>query len=109
MSEYVDDTSAILEAAAEAAFRQAQSVYRADHDYFPLKSTWQTTDESVRDGWRKIATAALGAGRLNASKLNERDIANVLAPFFEEGFTARDGASAVLRLLIGARATGGLQ
>ena len=47
------------------------------------------------------ATAALSDGRLNASKLNENDIATALAPFFEEGWTARDGARAVLRLLLG--------
>ena len=100
-----DDPEVELEAAAAAAFRQAQSVYRADHDHFPLKSNWQTTDESVRDGWRKIATAAMSRGKLNASKLNENDIANALTPFFEEGYTARDGARAVLRLLLRSRAT----
>ena len=101
------DGEETIEAAAMAAFRQAQSIYRADHDHFPLKSNWQTTDESVREGWRRIATAALSEGNLNASKLNENDIANALAPFFEEGWTARDGARAVLLLLIGHSKTEG--
>jgi len=104
MSENIEeDASAILEASAAAAFRQAQSVYRADHDHFPLKNTWQNADEQIRDGWRKIAAAALSAGMLNASKLNERDIADALAPYFEEGYSPRDGADAVLRLLFGKR------
>lgn len=106
MSEVTDDdASDVIEAAAAAAFRQAQSVYRADHDHFPLKNTWQNSGEQVRDGWRKIATAALSAGKLNASKLNEHDIANALAPYFEDGYSPRDGAQAVLRLLLGKRPT----
>jgi hypothetical protein len=50
-----------LEDAAKAAFIKAQSVYRADHDHFPLKHTWETTTESIREGWRSIAYAALEA------------------------------------------------
>ena len=50
-----------MEDAAKAAFVQAQSVYRADHDHFPLKHTWETTLEGVREGWRKIAHAAVEA------------------------------------------------
>lgn len=49
------------DAAAYAAFNAAQSVYRGSHDYFPLKATWFTTTESVREGWRKIAEAVLEA------------------------------------------------
>jgi hypothetical protein len=96
-----DEPSNELEDAAAAAFRQAQSVYRADHDHFPLKNTWQTADEQVREGWRKIAAAALSSGRVNPSKLNENDIANSLAPYFDEGWSPIDGARAVLRLLLG--------
>lgn len=51
----------IVEDAAQAAFVKAQSVYRADHDHFPLKQTWETTSEGVREGWRSIAYAALEA------------------------------------------------
>lgn len=50
-----------LEDAAKAAFKQAQSIYRAEYDHFPLSTVWKTTDEAVRDGWRKIAAAALAA------------------------------------------------
>ena len=53
-----------LEDAAKAAFIKAQSVYRADHDHFPLRSTWETTTESVREGWRGIAYAALEAAEM---------------------------------------------
>jgi hypothetical protein len=51
----------ILEDAAKAAFVKAQSVYRGDHDHFPLKHTWETTTERIREGWRSIAYAALEA------------------------------------------------
>lgn len=54
-------TENIVEDAAKAAFTKAQSVYRADHDHFPLKHTWETTFESVREGWRAIAYAAVEA------------------------------------------------
>lgn len=50
-----------LEDAAKAAFVKAQSVYRGAHDHFPLKYTWETTTESIREGWRKIAHAAVEA------------------------------------------------
>lgn len=50
-----------VEDAAKAAFVKAQSAYRADHDHFPLKATWETTDERVREGWRSIAYAAIEA------------------------------------------------
>lgn len=50
-----------LEDAAKSAFVKAQSVYRADHDHFPLKSTWETTSEDVREGWRAISYAAVEA------------------------------------------------
>lgn len=53
-----------LEDAAKAAFTQAQSVYRSEHDHFPLKHTWETTYESVREGWRKIAHAAVEAAAM---------------------------------------------
>lgn len=53
-----------LEDAAKAAFTQAQSVYRGDHDHFPLKHTWETTTESIREGWRKIAYAAVEAAHM---------------------------------------------
>lgn len=58
-------SSAEIERAAEAAFREAQSVYRADHDHFPLRYSWETTDEQVRVGWRKIAEAAIRAAMEN--------------------------------------------
>jgi hypothetical protein len=51
----------MLEDAAKAAFTKAQSVYRANHDHFPLQNTWETATESVREGWRSIAYAALEA------------------------------------------------
>lgn len=51
----------IIEDAAKAAFTKAQSVYRKDHDHFPLRNTWETATESVRDGWRSIAYAAVEA------------------------------------------------
>lgn len=86
------------DAPAIAAFRQAQSVYRLEYDHFPLKNTWDKAGESVREGWRKIAAAACGAQKFDALKL-EHAIAEALAPYFEEGFTARDGAQAVMRLL----------
>lgn len=54
-----------LEEAAKAAFRKAQSVYRADHDHFPIVKTWESTAESVREGWRKIAYAAVESAREN--------------------------------------------
>lgn len=53
-----------MEDAAKAAFVKAQSVYRADHDHFPLRHTWETTLESVREGWRAIAYAALEAAQM---------------------------------------------
>lgn len=53
-----------LEDAAKAAFVQAQSVYRGDHDHFPLKDTWETTSDRVREGWRKIAYAAIEAASI---------------------------------------------
>lgn len=60
IGELLSDENA-LEDAAKAAFTKAQSVYRADHDHFPLKHTWETTFESVREGWRAIAYAAVEA------------------------------------------------
>jgi hypothetical protein len=51
----------VLEDAAKAAFIKAQSVYRGLHDHLPLKNTWETLTESIRDGWRAIAHAALEA------------------------------------------------
>lgn len=57
----VDDE--IVEMAARAAFRAAQSEYRASHDHFPLRHTWETTDDTVRSGWRRIARAVLSGGR----------------------------------------------
>lgn len=51
----------IVEDAAKAAFVKAQSVYRGDHDHFPLTYTWETTTERIREGWRSIAYAALEA------------------------------------------------
>ena len=64
MSETESNSLTREEAAAIAAFKAAQYVYRADHDHFPIKQTWETTDESVREGWRKIAKAALEAGNV---------------------------------------------
>jgi hypothetical protein len=88
-----------LEDAAKAAFKQAQNVYRLNYDHFPLKNTWESVDESIRDGWRKIVSAAL---RVGAPPLDEYEVAEALAPYFEEGFTPRDGARAVM-MLIGKR------
>jgi len=88
-----------IEPAAKAAFAKAQSVYRADHDHFPLKYTWETTDESVRDGWRGIAEAAVCAAPLPDENL----IAEAIAPYFTEGYTARDAAKAVIVTLACAR------
>lgn len=48
-----------IEAAAKRAFRAAQTEYRAEYDHFPIKHTWETTDESVREMWRRIAEAAV--------------------------------------------------
>lgn len=61
--EMSDPADNVLEDAAKAAFVKAQYVYRADHDHFPLKYTWETTTESVREGWRGIAYAALEAAQ----------------------------------------------
>ena len=77
------DIEIILEDAAKSAFVKAQSVYRADHDHFPLKSTWETTDESVREGWRGIAYAALEAAHTpplgtQPEPRNPRDVAAAL-------------------------------
>lgn len=83
--------------AAKAAFRMAQSVYRADHDHFPLTSTWESTDKSVRDGWHKIAEACLQTA--GARAIDENAIADAIAPYFMEGFTARDAAHAVVAAL----------
>lgn len=57
----VERLEAVLEDAAKSAFVKAQSVYRSDHDHFPLKYTWETTAEGVREGWRNIAYAAVEA------------------------------------------------
>lgn len=87
------------ERAAIAAFREAQSVYRSDHDHFPLRNTWERLDERTREGWRRITSAALTAAKAKAPVLDEDVIANVIAPYFKEGYTARDAARAVMRLL----------
>ena len=92
---YLDN---VMEEAAKAAFRQAQSVYRGEYDHFPLTNTWDNAGEKVRDSWRRIAAAACGARKFDALKL-EQAIAETLAPYFEVGFTARDGAQALMRLL----------
>lgn len=53
-----------LEDASKAAFVSAQSVYRGEHDHFPLNQTWETTSERIREGWRKIAHAAVEAAEM---------------------------------------------
>jgi hypothetical protein len=53
------EVEGLVERAAQKAFRAAQTEYRASHDHFPLKRTWETTDEKVRSGWRDIASAAI--------------------------------------------------
>lgn len=72
-----------LEDAAKAAFVKAQSVYRADHDHFPLKWTWETTTERIRDGWRAIAYSALEAAE--TPPLGTRPLAKAEAPEIEGG------------------------
>lgn len=47
------------ETMARAIFRKAQSVYRQDHDHFPITNAWETATEQIRDGWRAMADAAL--------------------------------------------------
>jgi hypothetical protein len=54
-----DQAPSRLEEAARAAHRAAQPVYRSDYDEVPMTDTWETTTEDVREGWRKIAKAAL--------------------------------------------------
>lgn len=82
------------DAAGRAAFTMAQSVYRSDHDHFPLQASWETTSEQVRDGWRRIANAAV-----HAVDLNEYAIAKAIAPYMAEGWTATDAARAVIDCL----------
>lgn len=82
---------------AKAAFIAAQSVYRADHDHFPLKATWETTDERVRDGWRKIAAAVLDKHRV--SEIPIHIIANAIAPYWGEDATAYEAAESVAKAI----------
>ena len=84
------------ERSAKAAFTSAQSVYRADHDHFPLKASWETTTEQVREGWRRIANAAV-----TAVEYDELAIAEAIAPYLEENYSAHDVADAVVRYLRG--------
>lgn len=85
----------VLEDAAKSAFVKAQSVYRSDHDHFPLKSTWKTATESVREGWRGIAYAALEAAYMpplgtQPEPRKPRDVASAVAalaqPAAQEGW-----------------------
>lgn len=84
---------------AKAAFIAAQSVYRGDHDHFPLKSTWETTDERVRDGWRKIAAAVLAADGRRASEPPIHIISQAIAPYWREDSTAYEAAEAVAKAI----------
>lgn len=84
---------------AKAAFIAAQSVYRADHDHFPLKSTWETTDERVRDGWRKIASAVLAADGQRALEFPIHIISNAIAPYWGEDATAIEAAQSVAKAI----------
>jgi len=79
----------LLEMAAKAAFREAQSVYRSDHDHFPLTNTWEGAGDSVRNGWRKIALAVL-------LSQDEYAIAKIILPYFDEDNCTLDAARALL-------------
>ena len=82
------------ETAAKAAFMAAQSVYRADHDHFPLRASWETTTEQVREGWRQIANAAVAV-----AEYDELAIARTIAPYLGEDYNSHDIANAVVRYL----------
>ena len=94
MTDYEETGSAlgaILEDAAKSAFVKAQSVYRSDHDHFPLRATWETTSESVREGWREIAYAALEAAYMpplgtQPEPRQPRDVGSALAAIQEQPF-----------------------
>lgn len=58
------------EAAAKVLFRRAQGVYREDHDHFPMRNTWESATEQVREGWRSMVDAVFEAAKPHRADLH---------------------------------------